>query len=194
MNLSGYSNALDRPVDELPHYFCFIEVIKEFALRVRYLIPQDKVEFTFDRNLKTQYNCTFMYDYMVTLPEWSDRELVADRIAFSTRKNPKIQAADLWAREVMKYGEECLKRNQPIMRGSFQALEETDRFACAFFDASYFTDMRRKLIERREPGHSLNEYDAWREKHRMQDTTENRIRYHIYLNMVEKSAGKKHDG
>lgn len=188
MSLIDFGSLFDRPIDKLPHYFCLTKVIEQFANRVRYLIPQDRVKFTFDRNLDTQYNSTVIYDYMTNLEEWRDRELVAEEIGFSSRKNPRIQAADLWAREVMKYADEMLKPSQAQMRPFFRTLRDTNRFALDLFASSYFANMKKQIMERHMPGHSLNEYDQWRNKFNMQDTTEHRIRYHIYLNTLEKQG------
>ena len=189
MSLVDYSRIFEQPVSNLPYYICFQKVIEMFARRTGYFIPQDKVEFTFDRNLETQYNATVLYDYMVKLPEWEHRELVADRIAFSTRKNPKIQAADLWAREVMKFGEEALRTNQPRKRPLLEALEKTRRFGLDFYEASYFEGMKRIITERHLPGHTMNEYHEWRKRYNIQDTMEHRIRYHMFLDLVENERG-----
>jgi hypothetical protein len=186
MSLVDYSQIFEQPISNLPYYVCFQKVIEMFARRTSYLIPQDKVEFTFDRNLETQYNATVLYDYMLKLPEWEDRELVADRIAFSTRKNPRIQAADLWAREVMKFGDECVLKNQPLKSPFLEALEKTRRFGLDVYATSYFREMKKDITERHLPGHTMNEYHAWRQRYNMQDTMEHRIRYHMFLDLVEK--------
>lgn len=135
MSLEDYSVIFDNPTPHLPYYVCFTKVIQMFARRTRFLIPQGTVEFTFDRNLQTQYNATFMYDYMANLPEWEDRDFISDEISFSSRKNPKIQAADLWAHEVKNFGEQCVLSNQPIKSLHFEKLEKTRRFALNFHSA-----------------------------------------------------------
>jgi hypothetical protein len=191
MSLEDYATIFDQSTGNLPYYFCFFKVIEHFAYYTRLLIPQDKVEFTFDRNLETQYNATFMYDYLIKLPEWTDASFMSDEISFSSRKNPKVQMADLWVREVMKYTDKALISNSPVMRLSLMVLTKTKRFAFDMYEKSYFVDMKRQIRERHEPGHSIEEYHSWRDSNNMQDTTENRIKYHMYLNLLEEQ--KKRD-
>jgi hypothetical protein len=192
MSLKDYSTTFDNPTPHLPYYICFTEVIQMFARRGKYFIPQGRVDFTLDRNLQTQYNATFMYDYMANLPEWEDREFLSDAISFSSRKNPKIQAADLWAHEVKNYGEQCVSTNQPLMGLHFQRLHETKRFALNFHHEDYFKDMKRQILETK-PAQTA-EYFRWLKRYNMQDTTENRIRFHMYLDIVERQGNSMTQG
>jgi Protein of unknown function (DUF3800) len=121
MSLEDYNKIYEQPTKNLPYYFCFAKVMEHFAHYARVIIPQDRVQFTFDRNLETQYNATYIYEYMTRLPEWKDREIVSDEISFSSRKNPKIQAADLWARELMKDGERRFFHDSLRVRLSLEA-------------------------------------------------------------------------
>lgn len=43
-----------------------------------------------------------LYDTFLEQPEWRDSEILSTGVKFDTRKNPRIQVADLFAREAMK--------------------------------------------------------------------------------------------
>jgi hypothetical protein len=191
MSLEDYSRIFDQSVRELPYYFCFQKVVEHFAEFTSLMIPRGKAELTLDRNRKTQHSAEFMYKYFISLSEWADREFLADGISFSSREDPKIQGADLWAREVMKHGERIMVLSSTNMRLSLQAFRRTNRFGFDMFDKAYFEDMKRQIKERHRPGHSIHEYHQWRTRQKMQDTTENRIRYHMYMNMLEAAEAKE---
>ena len=185
MSLEDYSRIFEEPAKEMPYYFCFIGVVEHLAWLTRMCLPQEPVEFTFHQNCKVQYNAAFLYNYLIDLPEWEGKEFISDKLSFSSQKNPSIQAADLWTREVMKHMDNLLVQEGRPMRLSLQALRRTNRFGFDMHDKSYFEDMKQKLALRYQSGHSMREYHQWRESQNAQDTTENRLRYHMYLNLME---------
>jgi hypothetical protein len=161
MSLLKYESIFPTAADNnLPYYICFMRVIERFGCWTRLAIPRGTAKFTFDQNLDVQYNAAAIYDYVVHLQEWTDSKFLERDISFSTRANPKIQAADLWAYEVMKHMDNTItgpKRRQP--RLSFIELRKTKRFAFDMLDYSYFEGMKQKAIA--NPRAGLADYYAW---------------------------------
>ncbi|MFZ0737615.1 MAG: hypothetical protein WAM96_11045, partial [Candidatus Acidiferrales bacterium] len=102
--------------------------------KIGYLhIPQEKVNFIFDRNLEREYNATYLYDYMFRLPEWKFQPYIGEQVAFACRKNIGVQAADLVARETMKHLDNQVGPKQRLTRASLRTLEESKRFTFNFY-------------------------------------------------------------
>ena len=55
------------------------------------------MEFTFDQHKETQYDAGLLYDWLSHY-----KTEIVEKVSFDTRREPGIQAADLWARELMK--------------------------------------------------------------------------------------------
>jgi hypothetical protein len=186
MNLADYSALFPTVFDPNdPYYFCFSNVIFHFV-EVGYLsIPQDKVKFTFDQNLETDYNGGAIYNYMVHLPEWKGREYLADEVSFTSRKSPRIQAADLVAREGMKHMDNQISPTRCPARRSIAALLTTRRFLFRQLTRPFFEQLWKRAHEMRFlPGAKMSEYRAWLGKNGYTDNTSNRIRYQSYIDAL----------
>ena len=177
MDLTNYDSIFNNAADEyLPYYICFTRVVDHFAEFASWMIPQDKVKFTFDQNLKVQYNAGAIYQYAAQVPDHEHLRFLADEISFSTRKNPRVQCADWWTREVMKHMDNTIVG--PVrrpMRLSLIELRKTNRFGFTMYDHAYFEGLKRKIIA--ESGPPTGKYEAWRKNLGLQDSTSSRIRY-----------------
>lgn len=188
MSLKDYEIIFDNAADNfLPYYICFIEAVPQFAELVSRLIPQGTVKFTFDRNLDVQYNTATLYHHFAHLPEWKYSQLLEDDFSFSTRKDPRIQAADLWAYEVMKHMDNTIvSQDRRPMRLSLQALRKTRRFSFTMLDSGYFEGHKKWALENPRPGNK--DYNRWREKLGLIDCMTTRIRYEIVLSEMNRQA------
>jgi hypothetical protein len=65
-----------------------------------------------------------LYDNISARKEWADLLSFAEKISFGSRKNPRMQIADLVARETMK-GFLCALENAPY-REPFRALASSE--------------------------------------------------------------------
>jgi hypothetical protein len=189
ISLEDHKNIFPDALDNQPYFLCFRWVIAHFTAIVAALVPQDKVKYTFDRNPETAYSSSRLYDYMAALPEWRFREYLADEVSFDTRKNIGIQAADLVARETMKHLDNQIGPVPREIRRSMRALGESRRFHFDFFRKGYLEALRRNAAEMNCPGYSISEYHEWRERLRLPDTVEVRMRYHIHLDDLDRKAG-----
>jgi len=166
------------------YYKCLQEVIKHFANTVEYR-DSTGLEFTFDRRQESEYNAGLLYQYMVTLPEWKEHNIFMNaRINFDSRKDVRIQAADIIAREAMKHLDNLGKRP---MRRSLQALAELPGvpFVFDFFTRDYCLHTKSIWPElEKATGMDLEKYLAWLEENKLaSDNMSNRFRYVNWLNM-----------
>jgi hypothetical protein len=169
----------DVPVD-MPYYKCFRDVVYRCGKWTEWAIPQDRVKFTFDQRIESNYNAGLLYNYMATLPEWSG--YFDDEISFASRKQVGIQAADLYAREVMKHLDNMIGPVQRPTRRSMEALLATKRFGCDLFMREHFEDFRRKFdAVAKNVGVDQGQYVAWLGKYRVRDSVSSRFRYLIDL-------------
>src|SRR5438270_573547 len=97
----------------------------------------DVAKITFDCRMESQFNAGEIYAYLQESGlHWSD--YLASKIEFeSSRKNLRIQIADLFAREAMKDFDNDLSSIKRVRR-SWEGLKATGRFRIEKFDEGYF--------------------------------------------------------
>jgi hypothetical protein len=186
MSLLKYESIFPDAADnDLPYYICFMRVVDHFGYWARLAIPQGTVKFTFDQNLDVEYNAAAIYNHVAHLQEWADSKFLEKDVSFSTRAKPRIQAADLWAYEVMKHMDNTIvgPKRRPT-RGSLSELRKSKRFGFDMVDDDYFEGLKQHALA--NPRTGLKEYHAWCEKLKLQDCTSTRIRYEIYLSNLER--------
>lgn len=84
---------------DIAYYRCFIEVLA--AMRNCATNNRETVKFTFDSRQESEHNAGMLYGMFRESPEW--KHVMFPEISFvSSREQPRVQAADLFAREVMK--------------------------------------------------------------------------------------------
>lgn len=106
--LCGFGFAIDLIAQQnvfpgspdIAYYKGFAEVLEAMtAFGMRY---GELVKFTFDTRKESEFNAGVLYDMFRGRAEEEDRHMF-DNITFAfSRKEPKIQVADLMARETMK--------------------------------------------------------------------------------------------
>ena len=164
------------------YYLCFRTVVLYMVQIGRTMIPRPtEIKFTFDHNEPIEVNAAKIYDFVVNMPGTDFGDYMSNEISFAVRRNPRIQMADLVARETMKHFDNTFGPVKRIPRGSFLALQQTKRFAFEWYNKEYFHEMKRQAAEiAKAQGHStiFQEYDEWRAAHKNpNDTLEVRIRY-----------------
>lgn len=179
-DLVAYRHFFPEAIADMPYYKCFRDVVERFAETARLCIPPAKVRYTFDQRLESQYNAAALYNYMVNQPEWEHRSHLFEEVGFATRKLVGIQAADLYAREVMKHLDNIVGPVKRPTRQSMQTLRRTNRFGCDFLVEEYWRDFREKyeaLLT--ATAISRDEYHAWLVRQRLTDNFSVRLRYLI---------------
>ncbi len=190
ISLENYDSLFPDAVNQMPYYFCLVRVIEHFADIAAVCLPQDKVKFTFDHNEQVQYNAANLYRCMTQFEEWKNYKCLHDEIFFDSRKSVIIQAADVWAREVMKHMDNAFGPIKRPTRRSFSVLRETSRFAADLYDKHFLQSMKMHIENLTVPGHTKQEYDKWLCAKKRQDTTEHRIGYLVQLGVIKTSVRK----
>jgi hypothetical protein len=150
--------------------------------------PPEPIEIVFDQNRETEYNSELLFQYAGEEGDWKGQGPLPERIKFANRSEIGIQAADLWAREIMKFFDGNLFSESYEPRVQWTALTSSRRFGGDLQFATYFDDMKRKMPELESlTGMSGRKYREWLQKKRRHDNQSNRIRY-----MMEVAAKDRH--
>jgi hypothetical protein len=120
--------------------------------------------------------------------DWDPRALLAEKVSFASRKEIGIQAADLWAREIMKELEGHLEKRD--RRKSMLALEATHLFGADLLLEGFYRGMRENYAKLQNELEVHPEgYRQWLGKR--QDNESNRI---LYLMFTEDQYQAKRPG
>ena len=195
-NMMGFGVALDvksfmaflpDALDDAPYINCFIRLISTFAGLASYVIPQQKIGFTFDINLKTKYNSALLYEhFLINHPEIKT-SFMEDIIGYATSRTVGIQVADLFTRETMKVFDNRFGPHIRPVRLSARKLLETNRFKCYYYGEEYFKFLKDKIDEFKQnyvPKEHEN-YEKWLLQHGCQDNAESRTRFLIFLESMK---------
>jgi hypothetical protein len=182
--LAGYGQAIDLTAkntvfpesEDITYYTAFQRVVfamKNFAYHVA-----DIAELTFDMRLESEHNAGFIYRSLrENESDWAT--YLASKISFGFAKNnPRIQVADLFAREAMKGLDNEVGPVKREIRKSWQALLETNRFQVDAFSREWFEDLKRKLPEA-EKTMNMNRdtYVEWLRKRKRQHNVSNMFQF-----------------
>ncbi len=160
------------------YHKCFIEVVDRLV-DVSKKQGYKALKFTFDGR-QGSGTTGLLYDSITAQKEWADAFSFADEISFGNRKNPRIQIADMVARETMR-GFLCALGNV-APKEPFRILGRADeRIWFTFLVEDYFSQWRDGLRElEKKTGLYAEEYFAWIKRKSMQDNLNSRIRYMIW--------------
>ncbi|HLJ27641.1 MAG TPA: hypothetical protein VKY85_13095 [Candidatus Angelobacter sp.] len=177
VDLVSYRKAFPHITSDHAYHKCFIEVVERLIKDAIGLCHRD-LKLTFDCR-QGSGTTGRLYDWISSLPQWEGSLLFADKISFANRKNPRIQAADLLARETMKGLYDKIGPSPRSMRKSLITLASSARhFQFRFLMDDYFEQMREGLA--RDIERCKNEYDGWLRKMGAQDNLDNRHRFMIW--------------
>jgi hypothetical protein len=183
IDLREYHAIFPELPEDQPYYLCFHDVVKYFA-NIGYLhVPQETVDFTFDRNLEREYNATYLYDYMVKQPGWRFSPYIADKVSFADRRNSAVWGADIVARETMKHLDNQIGPVRRWPRGSIAALARTRRFQFHFYVRKSLLALARMAQDPDTARRSEDQlgFRDWLSQLKLPDTIANRIRYIQYV-------------
>ena len=151
--LAGYGHAIDLMAkkavfpesDDLAYYTAFQRVV--FAMVNFAQHAGDVAEMTFDKRLESEHNARFIYGAIRdNESDWAP--YLSSKISFEFAKNnPRIQVADLLAREAMKALDNLIGPVKRPTRKSWQALLDTKRFVTFGFGKDWFESLKRSMPE-----------------------------------------------
>ena len=189
VDLAAFLECFPESPKDIGYYKCFSETVKRIIHEGKKR-GDTELKFTFDNRQQTEATTAVIYDWMVNQPEWWGDNIFLDyEIGFSSIKNPRIQVADLVARETMKYMDNHL---QPLAlrrptRGSMHALATTNnRFQFDFLARGYFEDWASKMGELAGVvAFTKEDIRRWFELNKLSDTMGNRMRFLIWFESQE---------
>jgi hypothetical protein len=193
LDLAGPREFFPDILPESYYHKCFNELLIRFGELAYLSIPQDKIEFTFDHRFETDYSAGLLYKYTTNQPEWKLFPYYHDEISFATRQSPRIQMADLIARETMKeLDRQVGPTPRPTRRSMASMIAKPYRFEFTYYVREYFEDFRNKFAEAQKAAHlDIEDLGNWLRQMGLPDNWGSRLRYLGYLEANERL--NKHD-
>jgi hypothetical protein len=180
----------DLRTQDYAYHKCFIETVDRLV-KVSAEQGYKDLKLTFDGR-QGSGTTGLLYDSITAQKEWADAFDFADEISFGNRKNPRIQMADMLARETMRGFLSAIENVEP--KEPYRILgRSNERIWFDFLVEDYFSQWRNALRELEEKtGLYANEYFAWIKRKNMQDNLNSRIRYMIWhdAEALRKKKGK----
>ena len=143
---------------------------------------KETVKFTFDMRPESEHNTELLYAMARQSKGWNP--YLDSEISFvCSRDHPRIQIADLFARETMKSLDNSFGPNPRPPRKSLMALLETERFHIDAFSTEWFEDLKAHMADLEEStGMSMFDYARWLvDTKRRRDNVSNRFEYIKYV-------------
>lgn len=100
------------------------------------------MEFTFDHRKGSEGNAGTLYSAFINQPEWKDANILSGKVSFDSRSNPRIQIADLVAREAMRELDRRISSPDKRQRKPFIALQRLEAFKFIELDRRYCIELR----------------------------------------------------
>ncbi len=151
--LAGYGHAIDLIAknkafpesEDLVYYTAFQRVVGAMVNFAQ--CAGGVAEMTFDMRSQSDHNAGFLYGAIrENEPDWAP--YLASKISFEFAKdNPRIQIADLLAREAMKALDNLIGPVKRPTRKSWQALLDTKRFVTCGFSTDWFESLKLAMPE-----------------------------------------------
>jgi hypothetical protein len=187
INVAEYRAAFPNEFEDAPYLWAFGDVLQSVADLTSVAIPSGNLEeVTFDQNEEIEHNASLLYDFFRR--QKPHGEFLADKVSFACRRTVGIQIADLVAREGMKRLDQIITGTPPYVRGSFNALNASKRFAFITVGQKEFIDKKAQLEQMQVPNSDLESYRRWIDEKRLQDCLTNRIEH---MKIVAKACDHK---
>jgi hypothetical protein len=190
--LAGYGIAIDLLAarrwfpdsPEISYYKGFIEVVQ--AMKNVAINTGETVKFTFDMRPEGDHNTGLLYGTCRLDIEWA--QYTFSEISFACAKDhPRLQMADLFAREAMKVWDNKIGPKKRGPRKSWLALYNSGRFVVEVFGDEWFNDLKRQMPKLEEAtGMSGRECRQWLEERKLQCNTTNLFRYMQWVSSRDK--------
>ena len=157
----------------MPYYKGLMDVVNT----MRHLAKRHdaQVKFTFDSRIESEHNAGILYGMLRETPETKH---MFPEIGFDcSREQPRVQAADLLAREVMKSLDNKIGPVKRPPRESWLALLETKRFDSNTMDEADFERVRNQMSEFEREHDGMKQYRDWIARNGLQENPTNVFRF-----------------
>jgi hypothetical protein len=152
-NLAGFGVAIDLIAQQrvwpdaldISYYKAFLHVLLKMKKVADYF--GENLQFTFDSRLESEHNAALLYD-SIREDEPGCLERFASKVSFQFSKdNPRIQVADLFARETMKALDNIIGPTKRGDRKSWLALHGSGKYLIEAYGNDWFDDLKRNYGE-----------------------------------------------
>lgn len=160
LDLRAFSSEMPDTLRDFGYYQCFGKVINAHATQAKRWNDRDisqvhepllDLKFTFDNRAQSKGNATQLFKTFTNQPEWRDTGIFNVPVSFASRSNPRIQMADLVAREAMKDLDREVGPVKFNERISKRVLEDSNRFKFSKLGNEYCLRLKER-IDREQPG------------------------------------------
>ena len=161
----------DAPMIYLREFYGVIDAMRWWAKQ-----NAEISECCFDNRLQTDFNAALIYaNARAVDPDWNP--YLSSKISFeSSQKSPRIQIADLFAREAMKNLDNRIGPVKRDPRKSWIVLRDTGRFAIEEQDEDFFAAEEREWNSRLNVDNvRFNQYADWLRNTQRQHSLSNAI-------------------
>jgi hypothetical protein len=159
---------------ELAYYRAFLRVIEYMKKCAEG--NREMAEFTLDMRMESEHNAELLYrSVRETEIDWTSH--LADKVSFEfSKKNPRLQVVDLFARESMKALDNKIGPVKRPPRKSWEALDRSHKFQIEVYSDGWFDGLKRDYPKLEEMvGFCEKDYLEWLKQ---------RNRHHNMTNLI----------
>jgi hypothetical protein len=194
LDLASLNRCLPGTPPETAYCKCFTDILRNTAEMARRLPGEESestFEYVFDSRLETDGTASQIYQVYRKLPEWRDTAIFDSKVTFEGGDEPRLEMADLLAREAMKELDRQITGARPKPRRSYEALRDAtmggiNKFIFINRDSDYCESWRDQ-VNGPQGQADRSAYEKWLidtgnvQNGHAHDTQANRIRFYAWL-------------
>jgi hypothetical protein len=198
--MGGYACAIDLASQrdifpeamDMSYYKAFSETIEHMKNCAHF--NSEIVKYVFDLREESTFNAALMYRMMKTIPGWGQ---YMDELSFEHAKNSsRLQASDLFVREVMKAWDNKVGPVKRKIRKSWTALLATQRFHGEVLGLGWFVSLKESLPRMEATlNMSMQKYADWLNERKLSsDNISNRLMFIDHLGKIDERKAENDQG
>jgi hypothetical protein len=183
---------------------CFTDVLRYTGGMARKQAGEGRsasFEYVFDSRLETDGTASQIYQSFRTLPEWNGTDIFDANVVFEGGDEPRLEMADLFAREAMKELDRTITGIPSRRRRSYETLDTatlagTKKFHFIQYQDEYCAEWR-STVDGPQGQRDRREYEKWLAENgciqngHIYDTIANRARFYNWLENKEAFSKEK---
>jgi len=190
--MGGYACAIDLIAQrdifpeamDMSYYKAFSETIEHMKNCAHY--NNRNVTYIFDLREESTFNAAFLFGMLKAVPGWGKH--IGDLTFEHTKESARLQAGDLFVREVMKAWDNRIGPVKRPMRKSWTALHSTGRFHGEVLGLPWFAGLKNDMPEmEKKLEMSMQMYADWLNERKLScDNMTNRLMFIDWLDMRDR--------
>lgn len=163
LDLKSFHEFFPNVLPDAAYMKCLKDLIESMASNAkRFQGEKLSLEFTLDDRKESRGNAGVLYSALANEPEFVGTSVFGAHVKFDTRQNPRIQMADLLAREAMKDLDRRVSGSGRAPRLSKQALDGAGKFIFMERDRAYVKNWKERMPQLHQAtGFSSEGYYDW---------------------------------